>query len=236
MARTAAAVFALGLVAASPAASWASGVELHFGAFFPHADSDLFFDDTALYTRAPTEPGPPFLRRNDWDGFSWGGEFSFSAGRHVEVGIGVDGYTRELDTAYRDFTRPDGSDIHQTLRLEYVPVGLSLRFLPLNRFAPVQPYLTVGGDAIFYQYEEFGDFIDFFSPNLDISSDHFKSDGTAWGGHVAAGIRVPVGHDFAFTAEGKYLFANKPRMEEDFRNNHIDVSGWSVTGGIRLRF
>ena len=40
-----------------------------------------------------------------------------------------------------------------------MPLGLSLRVLPLDRFAPVQPYLTIGGDVLFYKYEEFGDFI-----------------------------------------------------------------------------
>ena len=241
MARTAAAVLALGLVAASPVASWASGVELHFGAFFPNADSDLFFDDTTLYTRAPTEAGPPLLKRNDWDGFSWGGEFSFSVDKHVELGLSVDGYTKELDTAYRDFTRPDGSDIRQTLRLEYIPLGLSVRFLPLNRFAPVQPYLTVGGDVIFYQYEEFGDFIDFFDPDLAIHSDHFFDDGTAFGAHALGGFRYYFNRDFAFTAEAKYMWSGHD-MHGDFSPNgpglvnRIDLGGWTFTGGVHIRF
>jgi len=117
-----------------------------------------------------------------------------------------------------------------------MPVGLSLRVLPLDRFAPVQPYVTVGGDVIFYQYEEFGDFIDFFSRNLDISSDSFKSDGAAFGGHAAAGLRVPLGHDFAITGEVRYQFAQKKQMGDDFRNNRLDLNGPSATLGVRLRF
>ena len=88
-----------------------------------------------------------------------------------------------------------------------VPVGVSFRVLPADRYAPVQPYLTIGGDVIFYQYEEFGYFIDFFSNNLDVSSDSFKSNGAVLGGHAAAGLRVPVGHDFAITGEVRYEFA-----------------------------
>src|SRR5712691_11655941 len=51
MARATAAVLALGLVAASPAASWASGLEARIGGFFPRAQSDLFSDDAELYLK-----------------------------------------------------------------------------------------------------------------------------------------------------------------------------------------
>ncbi len=242
MARATAAVLALGLVAASPAASWASGLEARIGGFFPRAQSDLFSDDAELYLK---EGRPnaicagvpcPGLRRRDWDGLYGGIEYSFDVARHVEMGLSIDGYGRKINTSYRDFTRPGDTEIFQTLKLTLVPVGLSLRVLPLDRFAPVQPYVTVGGDVIFYQYEEFGDFIDFFSRNLDISSDSFKSDGAAFGGHAAAGLRVPLGHDFAITGEVRYQFAQKKQMGDDFRNNRLDLNGPSATLGVRLRF
>src|SRR5262249_33920274 len=115
-------------------------------------------------------------------------------------------------------------------------LGVSLRVLPLDRYAPVQPYATIGGDVIFYKYEEFGDFIDFFDPKRTVSADSFKSDGAAIGGHAAAGIRVPLGHDFALTAEGRYQFAQKKRMRGDFDLNTLDLNGASATIGVRLRF
>ena len=226
MSRAAAAMLALGLVAASPAASWASGLEARIGGFFPRAQSDLFDDDNQLYT----------VGKSDWNGLYGGAEFSFNVNPHIELAIGVDGYGRTVSTIYRDYTRPGGDEIHQDLKLTIVPAGLSLRILPLDRYAPVQPYVTIGGDVIFYKYEEFGDFIDFFSRNLDISSDSFVSDGVALGGHAAAGLRVPIGQDFAITAEGRYQFAQKKRMGGDFNQNIIDLNGASATIGIRLRF
>jgi hypothetical protein len=236
MARAAAAVLALGLVAASPVAGWASGIEARLGGFFPHAKSDLFADDADLYTADPTKATPPRLRARDWAGLYGGAEYSFNVVPHLEMGFSIDGYGRSIPTAYRDFTRPSGSDIEQTLKLTLVPVGVSLRAMPMGRYAPVQPYVTVGGDVIFYQYEEFGDFIDFFSRNLDISSDSFKSDGAVLGGHAALGLRVPVGHDFAITGEVRYQVAQKKQMGGDFRNNRLDVNGASATLGVRLRF
>src|SRR6267142_1476555 len=173
MSRATAAVLALGLVAASPAAGWASGLELRIGGFFPRGQSDLFADVNELYSPVGELRG---VKPNDFDGVYGGAEYSFNVAERVEMGISLDGYSNSNSTVYRDFTRPDGSEIHQELKLSVVPLGLSLRFLPLDRRAPIQPYVTIGADAIFYQYEEFGDFIDFFSNNLDISSDSFESD------------------------------------------------------------
>jgi hypothetical protein len=241
MSRATAAVLALGLVAASPAAGWASGLELRIGGFFPRTQSDLFDDINELYTpdsrrdecTATTCPG---VRKKDWNGGYGGAEYSFNLSPHLEMAISLDGYGREIPTNYRDSVRDNGGEISQTLKLTVVPLGLSLRVLPADRYSAVQPYVTLGGDVFFYRYEEFGDFIDFFSNNLDISSDSFRSDGAVLGGHAAAGLRVPLGHDFAITAEGRYQFAQKRRMRDDFDQNRIDLNGASATIGIRLRF
>jgi len=241
MSRATTAVLALGLVAASPGAGWASGLEVRIGGFFPRAQSDLFDDINELYTPDSrsdecTTTTCPGVTERDWRGVYGGAEYSFNVADHLEMGISLDGYSKTIPTIYRDFSRPNGSDIHQELKLTVVPLGVSLRVLPLDRYAAVQPYLTVGGDVFFYKYEEFGDFIDFFSNDLDISADSFKSDGAVLGGHAAAGIRVPLGHDFAITAEGRYQFAQKKRMGDDFNQNRIDLNGASATIGVRLRF
>jgi len=241
MSRATAAVLALGLVAASPAAGWASGLELRIGGFFPRGQSDLFDDVSELYTRESrrnecTTNSCPGVDKEDFAGVYGGAEYSFNVADHVEMGISLDGYSRTIPTLYRDFSRPNGDDIFQELRLTVVPLGVSLRVLPLDRYATVQPYATIGADVFFYQYEEFGDFIDFFTNNLDISADSFKSNGAALGGHAAAGLRIPLGHDFAITAEGRYQFAQKKQMDDDFSRNRLDLNGASATIGIRLRF
>lgn len=226
MSRAVAAILALGVVAAAPAPGWASGLDLRVGGFFPRAQSNLFDDTSELFT----------VDKEDWRGVYGGAEFNFELARHVEMGFSIDGYSRTLDTVYRDFVRESGAEIPQTLRLTIVPLGVSLRLLPADRFAAVSPYVTVGGDVFFYKYEEFGDFIDFFSDDFDISADAFESDGAIFGGHAAAGLRVPVGDDFAITGEVRYQYAPRKRMGDDFRNNEIDLSGVSATLGLRLRF
>ena len=241
MSRAAAALMALGLVAGSPAAGWASGLELRLGAFFPRGQSNLFDDVRELYTpdsRADecTVTSCPGVQVEDWNNLYGGAEYSFNLAPKVEMAFSLDGYGKEIESSYRDSVRDDGSEIRQTLQLTMIPLGVSFRVTPLHRQAPVQPYLTVGGDAFFYRYEEFGEFIDFFDDSRPISSDSFVSDGVVFGGHAAVGLRVPIGHDFAITGEVRYQFAPRQQMDDDFSLNEIDLNGTTATIGVRLRF
>jgi len=233
MARRAMAVLTLGLLAALPATARASSLELRIGAFFPRADSNLFRDDSSLYT----------VSKNDWTGVSGGAEFSFMPSDHIEVGFSLDGCGRTVDTNYRDYTRADGREIFQSLKLTLVPLGATVRFFPADRYATVSPYVGVGGDLIFYKYEEFGDFIDFQSPGpgLDIVADHFRSDGAHPGAHVTGGLRFRIGHDFSILGEGRYQWSTVT-LGDDFRAQpgqdalRLDMSGWSAVVGLSIRF
>jgi len=231
MARRAIAVLSLGLLAALPATAGASSLELRIGGFLPRADSNLFRDDSALYT----------VNKHDWAGVAGGAEFTFTPADHVELGLHVDGYGRRVDTTYRDYTRPSGGEILQSLKLTLVPIGATLRFLPADRSATVSPYVGIGPDLVYYKYEEFGDFIDFGDPGLSISADDFVSEGARPGFHVTGGLRVRVGHDFSILGEGRYQWA-KATLGGDFRAQpgqdalRLDMSGFSAVVGLSIRF
>src|SRR5260221_7632488 len=107
MARATAAVSALGLVAAPPAAGWASGLELRVGGFFPRAQSDLFDDDNQLYTpdsrsNECTATSCPGVMKKDWIGVYGGAEDSFNVAPHLQPGVSLDGDSREVPTRYPD--------------------------------------------------------------------------------------------------------------------------------------
>jgi opacity protein-like surface antigen len=231
MARRAIAVLSLGLLAALPATAGASSLELRIGGFWPRADSNLFRDDSDLYT----------VDKKDWAGVYGGAEFSFTPSDHVELGIHLDGYGRRVDTNYRDYTRPSGGEILQSLKLTLVPLGATLRLFPIDRDATVSPYVGVGPDLVFYKYEEFGDFIDFADPELTIRADDFVSDGMRPGFHVTGGLRVRVGHDFSILGEGRYQWA-KGTLGDDFSAQpgqdalRLDMSGFSAVVGLSIRF
>jgi len=224
------------VAAALPSTVAADGIEIRAGAFFPRAGTghvepctsacDIFQDAAALYT----------ADKKGWTGATGGLEFDLRLSHNVELGFHVDGYTRKRDTHYLDYTHSDGSEIQQTLELTEVPMGVSLRLLPLGARAPISPYVTVGADLVLWKYSEFGEFIDFSTAGKPIGTADFRADGVAPGAHVAAGVRVPLNYDFALTAEARYLWASQKDMGGDFSAFKIDLTGASATVGLNVRF
>lgn len=211
------------VLAASATPCLASGLDVRLGAFFPRAESNLFFDDTELYT----------VEQDDWRGFQGGAEYAFGLGDRWELGLHLDGYGRTVHTEYRDFERETGRAITQSLQLNVVPLGFTVRFVPRPR--RLTPYIGAGADVVFYEYEEFGEFIDFEDPDLPIFDDAFISRGTTLGAHLAGGLRVPLNEDFSITGEVRYLFAGAD-MGDDFRGNRLDLNGASATIGVHITF
>lgn len=224
--RRAAGVLALCVaVFALPASAAAGGLDVRLGAMWPSADSILFDDDEELY----------FVNDGDWVGFTGGAEYSLKVVDNLELGFHIDGYGKNVDTAYRGFEHEEGGDIRQTLELDIVPMGFTLRLIPTSRRAKVAPFVGVGADLVLYEYKEYGDFIDFFDPDLPVLFDSFVSDGVTVGFHATAGVRVFVSDDFAVVGEARYLWAEDD-MDDDFRGNRIDLSGIAATLGVHIRF
>jgi len=225
------------LTVAAASRAGASGFDARIGGYFPRGDETLFLDDRSLY----------FVEKSDFYGVYGGAEFNQVLMDNVELGISLDGYGRTVDTAFRDYMHPDGSDIRRSLKFSQIPLGLTIRFLPTGKRHKIVPYIGGGVDAVFWNYEEFGDNIDFTSPDCatdlgcPVVSDHTHSHGTAFGFHALGGLRVYLNRDFAIVAEGRYQWA-KDDMGEDFAPNEpglintIDLSGATVTLGVHVRF
>jgi opacity protein-like surface antigen len=221
----------LALLVASASRADAGGLDLRIGGYFPRGNDTLFQDVRDLY----------LVEKSDFFGVYGGIEYNQVLMDNVELGIHLDGYGRTVDTSYRDYTRPGGDEIFQSLKLNMVPLGVSIRFVPTSKRARIAPYVGGGVDAIFYHYEESGDFIDFFDPELAIVGDTFVSDGAAFGFHVLGGLRVYINRDIAIVGEGRYQWA-KDDMGDDFAPNEtglvnrLDLSGWTATIGVHIRF
>ncbi len=215
----------VGLIGLFPGEARASGIELRIGGMIPRADSILFADSVTLYT----------VQKDDFIGWFGGGEFTTNVHPNVELGIAVEGYARSIPTVYRDFVRPSGDEIAQTLRLELLPVSAIMRFMPAGRYRKVTPYVGGGISAIFWKYEEYGDFIDFDRKGLPVTFDSFESTGTEFGPMANAGLRYRLNENLQITADYRY-FWGKDRMDGDFAPNEIDVSGGAFTLGFRLAF
>jgi hypothetical protein len=227
-----------GLVAAAGSAS-AGGLDVRIGGFFPRGSDTLFQDLNSLYT--PDADPNHGVGARDFDGVYGGAEYNTVLVPNLELGLSLDGYGKTVDSSYRDYTREGGAEIRQSLHLSMVPLGATLRVLPTGKHAPIAPYLGVGVDAIFYTYEESGDFVDFSDPEKTIYEDHFRDSSVAFGVHAVAGLRVYLNEDFAIVGEGRYQWSKKD-MGEDFSPNEpglvnrIDLSGASFTIGLHVRF
>ena len=217
----------------------AGGVDVRVGAFFPKGGETLFQDLNDLYT--PNGSETRGVTGKDFNGAFGGVEYNTVIAPNVELGVHLDGYGRSLDTSYRHYTRPSGDEIRQQLKLDVVPLGVTLRLVPTSRRARVAPYVGGGVDVVFYDYQEEGDFIDFFDSSHPILADRFHDNGATFGVHAVGGVRVYLNRDFALVAEGRYQWAKKD-MGHDFAPNEsglinrIDLSGASVLVGLHVRF
>ena len=233
------AVMTFGMLALAPLSASAGSLDLRLGAFFPAASEcngkvpcgspNLFDDDRELYLK-DLQP----LKDSDWIGFSGGIAYNAKLARYLELSVHLDGYGRTLHTSARDFVSESGREITQSLKFEEVPFGASLRIVPTGRNVRFAPFVVVGGDLVYWHYDEFGDFVDFETGDI-IHDVTFHSDAVAPGFHVGGGLRVAVTDDVRLVGEYRYMWA-KDDMGDDFRGNKIDLGGSFATLGVNIRF
>ena len=176
---------------------------------------------------------PLLFEVDDFNGFTFGGEYLIGFGPYFEAGVGV-GYTqRSVPSVYANLTRPNDDEIEQELKLKQLPVSFTGRILILPRGSVVEPYIGGGLVAIRWRYTEVGDFVDEFN---NIFPARFEDDGVATGPIVLGGLRAPVGNwsvggEFRWQkAEGKGL------LEQGFLGDRIDLGGWTTNFTFGLRF
>jgi len=76
----------------------------------------------------------------------------------------------------------------------------------------------------------------FVGTDTIIRSDDFGSESWAATAHVFAGVDLPLGPRFLASAEARYVYA-KTALGPDFSGfGNMDLSGFSVTLGVGVRF
>lgn len=176
---------------------------------------------------------PLLFEVKDFNSATFGAEYLFGIGSNFEAGVGVGFSQRTVPTIYEGFTRANGAEIEQELKLRQVPVTFSGRVLLLPRGSSVEPYVGAGLVAIRYRYSEVGDFVD---SNRDIFPARYVADGVATGPVILGGIRgvvenYTVGGEVRWQkAEGKGLF------DQGFLGDKIDLGGWTANFTFGLRF
>ncbi len=137
---------------------------------------------------------------------------------------------------YANLTDIDGSEIFQDLKLRMVPLTATVRFLPIGRGGPFEPYVGGGVGFTFWRYSETGEFVD--SSDGTIFGETYEADGTAVGPVIVLGARFPAGDAFTVGAEYKWQKAvgDTNPVESQLLGNKIDLGGSSLNFTFHFRF
>jgi hypothetical protein len=214
-----------------------SGFQIRFGAFMPSGDSDFWEDTEDVFT----------LDVSDFDDFMLGLTYVRPVSNEVEIGLNVDFYEETVRSEYRGFVDEDGFAILHDTELSLIPLTADVRFIPGGRYRIrpggrkiVKPvfYLGAGVGLTFWEYEEYGDFLDFTFDPPEIFLDRFVDDGVAFEAHVLAGVEIPVSRMTNLLLETRYS-ASEDDLGGDFGGlpgTDLDLGGSSIYGGLSFRF
>jgi Outer membrane protein beta-barrel domain len=209
------------------------------GGFFPYGFDSRTGGDVLVENLLP--PVDPFVYDiGDFKGFWVGGEYLVGFGDWIEAGVGVSGYTKTVESFYRDSVHPDRTDILQDIKMSIVPVTASVRVFPTGRTTPVQAYLGAGLNFYRWKYSESGEFIDYSDESifpLPTFRDTFEDDGTAIGPVFLAGARAPVGDNFMIGGEFRWQGGSGDLDPvHNFTGDKLDLGGYSVGATFHFRF
>jgi opacity protein-like surface antigen len=204
------------------------------GWVFARANSDLFtFVENQLT-----------VDRKDFNAPAIGVDLDLALTPRTSAVLGVDFSKASKASEYRDFVDNRRLPINQTTSLREVNLSGSFKFAlaPRGReissraWVPsvVTPYVGAGGGVLFYQFLQYGDFIDV--DDLSVFPETFRSQGAAPSAHVFAGVDVKVWKRLYLSGEGRYLWS-KATLDRDFSGfDPIDLAGFKLSGGIHYLF
>jgi len=201
---------------------------------FARADSDLFTFVQRHLTVDKKDFNTPMI----------GVDGALTLTPRLDVVVGVEFGRTKKDSEYRDFVDNRLLPISQTTTLKQSTINGSVRFnlLPrgqsVSRFAwiprSVTPYVGAGAGALWYKFEQNGDFVDFV--DLSVFTDYFVSSGFTPSAHVFGGTDVHLYRILFLTAEGRYVWANA-KLGKDFVDfDPIDLTGFRLSTGIHFMF
>ena len=201
---------------------------------FASANSDLFDFVTDQLT----------IDKKDFNAPGFGAYFSQALSDRLDIQGGYEYAKSAKPSEYRDLVDNNFNPIEQDTSLKTHDLVASLRFalIPrgrdVSRFAYVPsrivPYVGGGGGAVYYDFTQTGDFVDYV--DLHVFPDVFKSKGWAPSAHAFAGVDVQVYRALFATIEGRYT-KSSAKLSSDFIDfDPIDLSGFKVSAGLNLVF
>lgn len=182
--------------------------------------------------------------RKDFNAPAVGVDVDLNVAPRLDVVTGFDFNGSSKRSEYRQFVDNLRLPINQTTRLREMNLSGSLKFAltPRGREisshawlpAAVTPYVGAGGGALWYEFHQTGDFVDFV--DLSVFPNTFRSRGWTPSAHAFGGVDLKASRRIYFSGEARYLWSHAT-LGEDFSGfDPIDLTGFKLTGGIRYMF
>lgn len=219
-----------GFLFKAPAASF--GVQAGYS--LARAGSDLFSFTTKRLT----------LDRSSFDAFNIGANLAFRLTPTLDLVVGTTYARSSRLSEFRDWVDNNNLPIQQTTAFTRWPItgGLNWHLMPRGRSlgkvawvpAAYSPYVGFGVGAMWYNFEQWGDFIDF--ETKDVFDGSFKSSGWTPTAHALVGIDYTLGPRLSLSSEARYQFANGQPGTSFVGFQRIDLSGFTASVGLKVRY
>jgi hypothetical protein len=208
---------------------------LRVGYTRPNAGSDVY----SFFTNELT------LGKSDFGAVELAADLALRVAPRNEVVFSVGYAGSRARSEFRYWVDQNNLPIEQHTTLQRVPITASVKWYleppgrAIGRFAWLPrryaPYVGVGAGAMWYRLHQWGDFVANDSVH-SVFSDSFSSNDWALTAHAFAGLDVALSPRFVLTGEARYTYARAP-LSSDFQNfDRIDLSGFSLTAGVAVRF
>lgn len=203
-----------------------SGFRIRLGLFTPEGDSS-YWNDKALDFAGDAE---------DFEDVQVGLDYDLGLSHRSLLRFSLDSFSGESNTRYLDFVDDQDFSIehHTSLDIASITAAYILQLASPN--APVVPYIGVGGGLYIWELTEDGDFIDFFTDDLEIFSGIFSDEGVTFGYFYTAGVEFRFSQRNAFFVEGRWQEV-EDELDDDFEGfGDLDLSGLAIHGGYAWKF
>jgi opacity protein-like surface antigen len=184
------------------------------------------------------------IDRSDFNRPGFGIDLSINVAPRLDVTMGFEGSQMAKTSEYRDFVDNKLLPIEQTtsLKEQAFSAGVKFALLPagrrVSRFAWIPnrftPYVGAGGGMLRYDFEQFGDFVDF--EDNHVFNSRFRSAGWTPSAYAAGGTDVHLFHRVFMSLEGRYTWSSAT-LDRDFVDfDPIDLKGFRFGAGFHYAF
>lgn len=218
------------IVRIGSSSEWNQAFGFNLGYFVVKSDNDRGEDDVLFRNKDSL-----IFDTKDFNGATIGAEWLIGLGEYLEGGVGVSYYQKTVPSIYGSLVQDDGTEIEQDLKLRIVPITATVRFLPIGRRNPIQPYVGAGIGFYNWRYSEAGEFVDF---NNDVFRATFEADGNEVGPVVLGGIRFAASEQWLVGGEFKWQDAKGDTggIDAGFLGDEIHLGGWSTSFTLHFKF